>query len=225
MTPMNTIAVGVVDDHALVREGLEHLLEHAPGIRLAGSVADGCGLRALMSLDLPDVILMDIKLKDESGLQFARWLHETHPQVHVIILSNYDEGPFVIEAISVGVAGYLLKECSSALLLHTIHAVTDGAVLFKKELLVRAFENVNAGGSEKDRAACALLSKEELAVLTMMETGERNRIIGLKLHFSEATVKNRIQSILGKLGASNRTEAVAIATRAGGFLARRPRAD
>lgn len=214
MTAM-TIGVGVVDDHALVREGLETLLENAPGIRLVGSVADSSGLRALMSLDPPDVILMDIKLKDENGLKLAHWLHETYPQVHVIILSNFDEGSFVIEAITVGAAGYLLKDCSSALLLHTIHAVTDGAVLFKKELLRSAFKNANAAGSEKDRAACARLSTEERSVLIMMESGARNRTISLELHISTATVKNRIQAIFDKLGASNRTEAVAIATRAG----------
>ncbi len=218
MTAVDTIAVGVVDDHALVREGLEALFEDAEGIRSAGSVADSSGLRAIMSLDPPDVILMDIKLKEENGLTLAHWLHEMHPQVHVIILSNYDEGPFVIEAISVGAAGYLLKDCSSALLLHTIHAVTDGAVLFKKELLMRAFEGVNAGGSPKDKAACARLTKEEGAILAMLETGARNRIVGMELHLSEATVKNRIQSILVKLDASNRTEAVAIATRGGVFL-------
>lgn len=212
---MSSIAVGVVDDHALAREGLRNLLTHERGMRVSGTVADGAELKALMKSDPPDVILMDIKLKTENGLDLARWLRQEHPDVHVIILSNFDEGPFVIEAISAGAAGYLLKDCSSALLLHTIHAVTDGAVLFKKELLMSAFQGISTGASAREKLAISSLSSDEREVLTVMETGARNRVIGLKLHLSEATVKNRIQAILAKLGVANRTEAVAVATRVG----------
>lgn len=212
---MDTISVGVVDDHALAREGLEMLLADELGIRVAGSVADSTELKLLMSEDPPDVILMDIKLEEENGLELTRWLRQEHPDVHVIILSNYDEGPFVIEAISVGAAGYLLKDCSSALLLHTIHAVTDGAVLFKKELLMHAFGTVSAASTQSEQDAVKLLTDDERDVLLLMETGTRNRTIGVKLHLSEATVKNRVQSILSKLHVANRTEAASVATRVG----------
>jgi len=215
ITSTETIAVGAVDNHALVREGLENQISKSPNMRLAGTVADGAGLKRLMSLDPPDVILMDIKLENENGLELTDWLLKTYPEVHVIVLSNYDEGPFVIEAISVGAAGYLLKDCSSALLLHTIHAVTHGGVLFKKELLMRAFEGLKDETSAKDRVTRANLTEEDWVVLEMMETGAHNRAIARKLLLSEATVKNRVQTILVKLDASNRTEAVAIATRGG----------
>ena len=213
---MSSISVGVVEDHALAREGLETLLRHSRGMRVAGTAANGAELKTLMSQDPPDVILMDIKLQKENGLELTRWLREEHPKVHVIILSNYDEGPFVIEAISAGAAGYLLKDCSSALLVHTIHAVIDGAVLFKKELLMLAFEGIASSANATEKLAMQSLTTEERSILAQMETGAHNQAIGLRLHVSEATVKNRIQSILSKLGVANRTEAVAVATRVGG---------
>ena len=213
---MSNISVGVVDDHALAREGLEALLIRSRGMRVAGMAADGAQLKTLMSEDAPDVILMDIKLQNENGLDLTRWLRDEHPKVHVIILSNYDEGPFVIEAISAGAAGYLLKDCSSALLVHTIHAVIDGAVLFKKELLMLAFEGIASSANATEKLAMQSLTTEERSILAQMETGAHNQAIGLRLHVSEATVKNRIQSILSKLGVANRTEAVAVATRVGG---------
>ena len=213
---MSNISVGVVDDHALAREGLEALLIRSRGMRVAGMAADGAQLKTLMSEDTPDVILMDIKLQNENGLDLTRWLRDEYPKVHVIILSNYDEGPFVIEAISVGAAGYLLKDCSSALLVHTIHAVIDGAVLFKKELLMLAFEGIASSANATEKLAMQSLTTEEHSILAQMETGAHNQAIGLHLHISKATVKNRIQSILSKLGVANRTEAVAVATRVGG---------
>jgi len=209
------IAVAVVDDHALAREGLETLLTHTRGMKVAGSASCGADLKALMIESPPDVVLMDIKLQAENGLELTRWLKSEHPDVHVIILSNYDEGPLVIEAISVGASGYLLKDCSSALLLHTIHAVTDGAVLFKKELLLSALSVLDSGASIPERDGMATLTREEVRVLKIMATGARNRAIGAQMHLSEATVKNRVSSILAKLKVSNRTEAVAVAARVG----------
>jgi DNA-binding NarL/FixJ family response regulator len=212
---MSNISIGVVDDHALQREGLEALLIRSKGMQVVGMAADGAQLKTLMSQSAPDVILMDIKLQNENGLDLTRWLRDEYPKAHVIILSNYDEGPFVIEAISAGAAGYLLKDCSSALLVHTIHAVMEGAMLFKKELLTLAFARIASSTSVTETLAMQTLTPEERKILSQVETGAHNRIIGLRLNVSVATVKNRIRSILSKLGVANRTEAVAVATRVG----------
>ncbi|MGV1006268.1 MAG: response regulator [Candidatus Nanopelagicales bacterium] len=215
MEVVEGIAVAIVEDHALAREGLSTLLGQQPDLRVVGAVADSAGLLHIMNTDPADVILMDIVLENENGIALTRQVVRAHPNVHVIVLSNFDEGPFVVEAITAGAAGYLLKDCSTALLLHTIHAVTDGAVLFKKELLVRAFEMVPPAASEEEPAAVRSLTEEELKVLTLIASGTRNRVIGTQLNLSEATVKKRVQSILVKLSVTNRTEAVAVATRAG----------
>lgn len=212
---MEAVAVAIVEDHALAREGLSTLLGQQEDLRVVGAVADSAGLAQLMQSDPADVILMDIKLEHENGIALTRWIRRDYPNVHVIVLSNFDEGPFVIEAIAAGAAGYLLKDCSTALLLHTIHAVTDGAVLFKKELLLRAFEMVPSTANERELASVRSLTEEELEVLTLIAAGTRNRVIGTQLNLSEATVKKRVQSILVKLAVANRTEAVAVATRAG----------
>lgn len=206
------ISICIVDDHLLAREGLTTLLGYQSDFRVVGAVANSDELGLLMAKDPPDVILMDIKLGHENGLKLTARLQRMYPDVHVIILSNFDEDPLVIEAISVGAAGYLLKDCSSALLTHTIYAVTAGAMLFKKELLMRAFERlapIDAGES----LSAQLLTEDERAVLSYIAAGEGNRETGMLLHLSEATVKKRVQSILSKLGVSNRTEAVALATR------------
>ncbi|MEI6622151.1 MAG: response regulator transcription factor [Actinomycetes bacterium] len=212
---MKTISVGIVDDHALTREGLSTMLARRPDFRFTRAVSNGAELRTLMDEDPPDVILMDIKLGDESGLELTKSLMANHPDLRVIILSNFDEGPFVIEAISVGAVGYLLKDCSSSLLFHTICAVTDGGMLFKKELLEQAFSAVPRAPDSAEATAAQSLTEDELEILALMATGARNRAIGIRLHLSEATVKKRVQSILSKLNVSNRTEAVALATRTG----------
>ena len=216
---MEAVAVAIVEDHALAREGLSTLLRQQEDLRVVGAVADSAGLAQLMKSNPADVILMDIKLENENGIALTRWIRRDYPNVHVIVLSNFDEGPFVIEAIAAGAAGYLLKDCSTALLLHTIHAVTDGAVLCKKELLLRAFEMVPSTANEREVASVRSLTGEELEVLTLIAAGTRNRVIGTQLNLSEATVKKRVQSILVKLAVANRTEAVAVATRAGALSA------
>jgi DNA-binding NarL/FixJ family response regulator len=208
------VTVAIVEDQALTREGLEALLARHPDIEVAGAVVNSAGLRPILEKSRPDVVVMDIQLGQESGLKVTQWVRQHYPEVHVVILSNFDEGPMVIEAISIGASAYLLKDCSSSLLAHTIRAVTHGAVLFKKELLDRAFTCVPRASSEGTRAI-ARLTKGELAVLAQLSGGAGNQSIAETLIVSESTVKKRVQSIFTKLCVKNRTEAAALAIAAG----------
>lgn len=213
---MQAISVVIVEDHALTREGLELLLAQHPNIQVTGTAVGIASLRKLLDKERPSVVLMDIRLGQENGLKLTQWVLERYPAIHVVILSNFDEEALVIEAISIGASGYLLKDCSSSLLAHTIHAVTDGAVLFKTELLVRAFNSVRHDKTDEPSAeTIKRLTGGELAVLARLSSGEGNRSIAIDLSLSESTIKKYMQSIFAKLDVKNRTEAAALATRAG----------
>jgi DNA-binding NarL/FixJ family response regulator len=213
---MPAVTVAIVEDQALTREGLQALLALCSDIEVVGVAFDSVGLRPLLEVNTPDVVLMDIQLERENGLKLTRWVRHKYPGVQVIILSNFDEGALVTEAISAGAAAFLLKDCSSSLLAHAIHAVTAGAVLFKKELLESAFKRTPQASRESTRAV-ARLTDSELAVLAQLSSGAGNRAIAAALTLSEATVKKRVQSIFTKLSVKNRTEAVAMAISAGMF--------
>jgi DNA-binding NarL/FixJ family response regulator len=212
------IRVLLVDDHPMVREGLRAMLQTDPELLVVGEAANGVEARRLIVEAAPAVVLLDIQMPGEDGLHIARWAKTRHPAVKVVVVSNYDEEPLIVEAIAGGASGYLLKDCSRSLLCHTVHAVTDGAVLFKEELLRRAIRR--AGQVDREAAlSVAALTNRERDILCLIALGKSNRGIAGSLFLSESTVKKRVHAILTTLGVSSRTEA-AIKAAASGLLAR-----
>lgn len=214
MNTTDCVKVLIADDEMLTRAGLGAVFETADDIEIVGNASDAGETKKLVRELTPDVILMDIQMGSEDGLSVTRWVREKHPDVKVVMLSNYDEEPLIVEAIASGASGYLLKDASRALLCHTVHAVTYGAVLFKKELLERAMRGVHSADHETAEAY-GMLTERECSVLDEVAKGIGNRAIGVNLAMSESTVKKHVQSILLKLGVDNRTEAVAKVVGAG----------
>lgn len=208
------IRVLLVDDHPMVREGLRAMLQTDPELVVVGEAASGVEAKRLVAEQAPAVVLLDIQMPGEDGLHIARWAKTRHPAVKVVVVSNYDEAPLIVEAIAAGASGYLLKDCSRSLLCHTVHAVTSGAVLFKEELLRRAIRR--AGQVDREAAVrVATLTNRERDILRLIALGKSNRSIGGSLFLSESTVKKRVHAILTKLGVSNRTEAAIKAAESG----------
>ncbi|WP_418791609.1 response regulator [Phosphitispora sp. TUW77] len=211
---MTQIRVMLVDDHPVVRRGLQSLLSQHPDICTVGESDGGADLIQAVNNLQPDIILLDIRLIDRSGLDLARQLGRSHPDIHIIILTSYDDETYLLQAIQAGVRGYLLKSASAEILADTIRAVyagehrlspsLGGAVMEQLKKVNRAWVKSGSG-----------LSEQEFRLLKLIADGARVQDIAQKLYLSERSVKRKTQDILEKLGATNRAQAVAEAFKRG----------
>lgn len=218
---VSAIHVLLVDDHPVVREGLRTMLMGEPGIEVVGEASSADeAVRKVGELD-PDVVLMDIRMPGVNGIEATRSIKKAHPTTAVIMLTISDSEIYVVEAIRAGAAGYLTKDCSGELLCHGIKAVADGGTLFRSRLLRRAVQGLfrtHRKGEEEEEEGTVLverLSPRELEVLHLAAQGYSNKQVARVLNLAEVTVKKHFQSVVAKLGASDRTHAVITAFRLG----------
>ncbi len=216
---MENIRVLIADDHQLVREGLRAMIEGEEDIEVVGEAADGTEVLTMAEQIDPTVILMDIRMPEVDGLEATRRLRNLYPTVSVIMISIYDNDTYIVDAIRAGASGYILKDVSRDLLVHTIKAVSAGGVLLKSTLLRRALDSVANSQAEAEIEAITLvaeaMSDREMGVLRLMVDGFTNKQIAAQLCLAEDTVKKHVQSLIGKLQASDRTQAAVKAVRAG----------
>ena len=204
-----TIRVMLVDDHTVVVQGLRALLEADTGFVICAEAYDGNQVLDLIESSQPDVILMDIRMKDVGGLEATRQIKERFPDVSVIMLTVYDADIYVSEAIRAGASGYLLKDSSPELLIGGIRSVVQGGVLFSRELAFSALQ------ARSETPGIGALTPRELDILTMMAQGNTNRAIAEQLHLAEITIKKQAQSLMRKLGVNDRTQAAVLAVQLG----------
>lgn len=203
------IRILLVDDHAVVRQGLRSLLDLAPDFQVVGEASDGEeGLRRVAELD-PDVMLLDVRMPRMSGLDALEALRRTDPHRRVLLLTTFDEDAVVLRALRFGVQGYLLKDVTFDELSDAIRRVARGEVLLPPGL----HERVARGLAEmpRDFPSADLpegLTRREVEVLRLIARGLSNREISDALGTAEGTVKNQTSSILSKLGVRDRTRAV-----------------
>lgn len=216
---MEAIRVLVVDDHQLVREGLKAMIDQEEDITVVGEASDGAEALAMVRELAPNVVLMDIRMPKMDGLEATRRLKTDCPGTSVIMISVYDNEAYVVDAIRAGAAGYILKDVSRDLLVHTVKAVSAGGVLHRSSLLRRALESVAFPSTpERHLTPCAVpeaLSTREMDVLGLMVEGLTNKQIAAELSLAEDTVKKHVQSLIAKFQASDRTQAAVKAVRAG----------
>ena len=218
----NKIKVLLADDHPVVREGLRTMLSTAPDIEVISDEA-GDGFEAVEKTKehRPDVVLMDLRMPNLDGIEATRRIKSQLPNTLVIILTIYDNDAYIVDAVRAGAGGYLLKDASKDLLIHTIRAVNSGGMLIKTDLLREAMLNLaDATGAQiKEKAAGGTtlngLTTRERDVLRLVVDGRSNKEIGRALSISEDTAKKHVQTILSKLGVSDRTQAAVKAVRAG----------
>ncbi len=206
---MSEIRVMLVDDHEIVRQGLKSLLERREHIQVvaeAGTVAEAV---AAAEEKQPDVIVMDVRLPDGTGIEACREIRADHPQIRVLMLTSYADDEAVYSAIIAGAAGYLLKQTRGRELVSAIESVARGESLLDPSVtsVVLARMRELASGGHKDKLS--ELSEQERRILGLIAEGKTNREIAGIVYLSEKTVKNYVSTILSKLGMERRAQAAA----------------
>ncbi|WP_067969850.1 response regulator [Mycolicibacter icosiumassiliensis] len=207
----------LVDDHEMVIEGLRAMLTaFADRIEVIGQAINAEQAMAVIAETDPDVVLCDVRMRGESGLDLCLALRERDPERKVVMLSVYDDEQYLFEALRVGAAGYLLKSISSDDLVHQIELAHRGETVIDPGLAARAAGT--AARLQRDEfwpGARQGLTQRESEILAYMVSGLSNRGIATKLVIGDETVKSHLRSIYRKLGVSDRTGAVATALREG----------
>lgn len=208
------IRVGLIDDHRMVREGLRSMLREQPRVAIVGEAEDQEGALAMIAECSPSVVLLDIRLRGQSGLDACRAIRERFPDVKIIVLTVYEDEQYVFEALRAGASGYILKKVSDDDLVKVIDAVRDGETIVDPSLsgrvVLRAAER--AGSHAESRFG---LTPREGEVLELLTRGLTNAKIAKELFIGDETVKSHVRSILRKIGARDRTQVVSIALREG----------
>lgn len=204
------IRVLVVDDHAVVREGLRAFLELQDGIEVAGEAADGDAAIDAAERLRPDVVLMDLVMPRLDGLTAMRRLRERVPATRVIVLTSFFDDDKLLPALRAGAAGYLLKNAQPQELARAVRAAHAGEALLDPVVAARLVETLAGGEEPLDR-----LTAREREVLTLIGRGFPNKRIARELAVSEKTVKTHVGHVLAKLGVTDRTQAAVVAVRAG----------
>jgi DNA-binding NarL/FixJ family response regulator len=208
------IRVLIVDDHAVVREGLRAFLELQADMEVVGEAADGRAALEQAEQLRPEVVLMDLVMPGLDGVGAMRRLRSTLPEGRVIVLTSFlDEGR-LLPAIQAGAAGYLLKNAEPAELVRAIRAAHRGETIIDPSAAAQLVRALAAGGGSAASDA-ERLTRREREVLELISRGQSNKRIALTLGISEKTVKTHVGHVLAKLGVADRTQAALLAVRDG----------
>ena len=209
------ISVLIVDDHAVVREGLRTFLALQDGIEVVGEAADGREALAAEAELSPDVILMDLVMPVLDGVQAMRALHERGSRSHVIVLTSFLDDERILPAIRAGAAGYLLKDVEPAELARAVRGCATGDRATIDPTVAARLLRTLAGDDAPAQAVPDTLTPRERQVLGLIAAGRSNKRIALELGVAEKTVKTHVGHVLAKLGVSDRTQAALVAVRSG----------
>ena len=207
--PADPIRVLIVDDHTVVRLGLRTLLSHTAGFRVVGeaqTVSEAVQLNEQMR---PDVVLMDVRLPDGSGVEACRRIKADHPDTRVVMLTAYSDEEAIVGAVMAGASGYLLKQADAERLTQSIRDAASGEATLDPRAagaLLTQFRELSAKQAEAELAG---LTDRERRMLALIAEGYTNRAIGEVLHLSEKTVRNHVSQLLRKLGFQRRSQAAA----------------
>lgn len=224
MSDEMAIPVLIVDDHPVVRHGLQAILQTDPTLQVVGDAEDGLDALEKVATLHPRVVLMDIHMPRMDGLAATRKIKEGFPTVAVVVLTLYNNEQYVVEAVKAGAAGYLLKTSSRDEISHTIHEVNSGGMLIRSTTLQKALAGSIAGGSDgaayreqpaRNGTEIDPLSPRENDVLRLVVEGMTNKDIGSVLYITEDTAKKHVQNIIAKMQVSDRTQAAVKALRLG----------
>jgi len=204
------IRVVLVDDHQLVRDGIKWMLANEPSIEVVGEASGGDQLFELLDEVGVDVVLLDIRMPDASGIEILAELGEGVEPPRVLMLSMYDEPGLVQQAVTLGASGYLKKSAGRDELVRAIQVVAGGKPYLQGELTLPLMARM-----EDSPVAAPSLSEEDRSILRLMAVGRTNREISAALKMEERELVSSIQSLLARLGVHSRSEAVAIALRLG----------
>ncbi len=203
---MSKIKVGLVDDHALVRLGLRTLINDEADMEVVGEADSTPAALRMVDSARPQVVLLDIRLPGDSGLEAARQIAASHPETKVVMLTSFADEELVIGAIRAGAVGYILKEVGNEEVLRGIRAAAGGGSVLDAATTSRLLARVRETERKADADAFRDLSDRELDVLYEVSQGKTNAEIAASLNLSEKTARNYVSSILEKLQLPNRIE-------------------
>ena len=213
MTKPAPLRVMLVDDHEIVRDGIKGMLDTQDDIVVtaqAGSVQEAIDEAARTR---PDVVVMDVRLADGSGIEATRQIRADHPATKVLMLTSFADDEALFSSIMAGASGYVLKQVKPGELLRAIRAVGAGDSLLDPGVTTAVLDRLRKGKHLLKDEKLARLSAQEERILTLVADGRTNREIGDELHLAEKTVKNYVSSILSKLEVARRAEAAAYLAR------------
>lgn len=215
MTEIQPIRVVLADDHAVVRKGIREFLEEQGDITVLAEAADGNSALTLIQDHAPDVAVLDIQMPGPNGIEVTRALRAAGSLVAILILTAYDDDPYIMAGIQAGANGYVLKSAAPDEIIRAVRAVHEGQSAVDPIVAAKLMAHVAALRSVPPTLAAEPLTDRELEVLALVAKGLTNRAIGHQLGISDRTVQGHLANIYGKMGASSRTEAVMAAVKLG----------
>lgn len=199
------IKVLLADDHHMVRAGIRELLEGAGDLQVVAEAGDGEEAQALIQKFKPDVAVLDIQMPKVSGIEVTRWVRSTQPGVGVLILTAYDDDPYVMAVLQAGANGYILKTAQADELVQAVRDVHEGKSALDPAITRKLMSSLF---KSSEQLAVEALTERELDVLRLAARGFTNKAIGVQLGISNRTVQGHLAHIFAKLQAASRTEAV-----------------
>ena len=212
MTP--PVRVAIVDDHPMFRMGLAAAIDEMDGIELVGEAQRADQVAALVIAVAPDVVLLDVRLVDGSGLDVNRWLAEHHPAVKVIMLTMSEDHDTALTALRDGASGYLVKGAGPERVEHALRAVAAGDVVLD-QALANAVTELAQGRRTSTNRPFPQLTPREFAILELVAGGLDNQTIARRLVLSPKTVRNHVSNVFTKIQAADRPQAIVLARRVG----------
>jgi DNA-binding NarL/FixJ family response regulator len=213
---MSVIKLLIVDDHAIVREGLKSLIELETDIRIVGEASSSADCFDQLERCRPHAIVMDLKMPGISGLEATRTIKNKYPHIKVILLTNYDDEEYVREAVKVRVDAYVLKDIKKGDLARIIRMVHQGKAYIDPGVMRKAFLQIDRQEISNEKSALRLsLSQRELQILELIVEGKSNKEIAETIYLSLDTVKSHMKNVYQKLGVHSRSQAVKTAIQQG----------
>jgi DNA-binding NarL/FixJ family response regulator len=198
------IRIILADDHTVVRAGIRQLLESAKDLEVLAEAGDGDEAKALIQNHRPDVAVLDLQMPKASGIEVTRWARANLPEVGILILTAYDDDPYVMAVLQAGANGYVLKTAKTEELIQAVRDVKDGKSALDPATMKKLMRSLIYRPEKKFEE----LTERELDVLRLAAKGYTNKSIALQLRISDRTVQGHLAHIFTKLGATSRTEAV-----------------
>ena len=202
----NKYSVVIVDDHPIVRQGFEQLLEQEPDLLVLGGAEDASGALDLIAKEVPDIALIDLSLKNSNGLDLIKDLVVLYPDLKILVISLHDEEVYAERTIRAGARGFIMKAEATENVLVAVRQVLKGDIYLSDSMKARMLEKMVAGKKEKSASIVDQLSDREIQVFELIGEGMKNQAIAEKLHISIKTVETYKTHIKTKLGLKDSAE-------------------
>lgn len=205
------ISVLIIDDHRMFREGIRSRLEEEPDMLVVGEAASSEEALKMVKEKGPAVVILDIRLQDSSGIELARLLRNRWPDLKILILTGYDFDQYVRAMVRVGIDGYLLKDAPQSELVEALRAIMAGGAVLPPNIASKVMKGYASQPASAGVKQLWELTVREIEVLELLHQGLRNAEIAQRLAISPRTVESHVRSVISKLGALSRMDAVRIA--------------